>query len=125
MAKVYTTDVPEPNFRDAFENGQFNMAKHTALEQKYVEDVKHRLEEMGYGGKHFGEIMRFPVADGYAQYMVAKARPFTLVHLALGDGWHIPAAHARGLTLADLEDELKRQKFWQEIADKQKQSRIP
>ncbi len=54
-------------------------------------------------GDLVGEIIRFHIADGYAEYMVVKQRPLTLSHLNIGDGYQIPKAHMRGLRLADVQ----------------------
>lgn len=53
-----------------------------------------------------GREVTWPRADGYARYLVAGVRPLSLVHLPLGDGWRLPAAHERGLTLADVRASL-------------------
>ena len=55
-----------------------------------------------------GEIVRFPIADGYAQYMIWDGR--SMIHLPLGDAWQIPEAHARGLRLADLRENVRRER---------------
>ena len=49
-----------------------------------------------------GEEVRFPIADGYARYLVSSAIPLELTHIAAGDGWQIPGAHMRGLELGDI-----------------------
>lgn len=61
-------------------------------------------------GKLVGEVVRFPAADGYAQYMVWKHAPLELVHLALGDAWSIPNAHARGLRITDIKANIERER---------------
>ena len=53
-------------------------------------------------GDLVGEIIKFPVADGYAEYMVESERPLKLVHLADWDEYSIPPAHIRGLRLTDV-----------------------
>lgn len=40
-----------------------------------------------HNGKNVGKIIRFPVADGYAEYMVAAMKPLELVHIPLFDGY--------------------------------------
>ena len=49
-----------------------------------------------------GFLMSFPVADGCAVYRVVKAKPLTVQHVDYMDGWQIPAAHIRGLTMVDV-----------------------
>ncbi len=50
--------------------------------------------------KHAGEIIRFPVADGHAEYMVIKYSE--IIFLPLYDEYQIPEAHVRGLMKADI-----------------------
>ena len=52
--------------------------------------------------KMAGRLLRFSIADGYALYMVLTRDPLQLIGLRLGDGYEIPAAHMRGLNLADI-----------------------
>lgn len=56
-------------------------------ENDYIERLKTYLKNDGYTGKNVGEIIRFPVCDGYALYMVLSMRPLRLIHLELGDCW--------------------------------------
>lgn len=49
-----------------------------------------------------GMVWRYPVADGCAQYVVMDTKPLSLIHLPLGDAWHIPDIVRRGLTVSDL-----------------------
>ena len=69
-----------------------------------------------------GKVVRFPFADGYAQYMVWKLRPLELVHLDLGDGWNIPAAHARGLKVSDIREMVGREEAWSLLFSKKKEA---
>lgn len=48
-----------------------------------------------------GVVIKIPHADGYAQYMVGRIEPFSLIHLELGDAWRAHAATERGLILDD------------------------
>lgn len=51
-----------------------------------------------------GAILRFPVADGYALYLVAKdtGRTVELKHIPYGDAWQVHPALIRGLTRKDV-----------------------
>lgn len=55
--------------------------------------------------------------DGHARYMVNSVRPLSLIHLALGDGWRLPAAHERGLSLADVRHQIKGERAWMSVVD--------
>lgn len=61
-------------------------------------------------GEIVGGVIRFPVADGYAFYQVASAKPLTLAHIPLGDGHQIPDAHVRGLRAAEVRDLVERER---------------
>ena len=43
--------------------------------------------------KNVGKVIKFPVADGCAEYMVASMKPLTLIHLPLMDKWEFQYAH--------------------------------
>lgn len=64
-----------------------------------------------HNGDMVGELVRFQIADGFALYMVIKQRPLTVVHINAGDGWHAHAATIRGLNLADVRQQAKRNRF--------------
>ena len=68
-------------------------------EQDYIEGLKNWCKEHGKGTSR-GEVVRFPVGDGYAQYMVFSGS--ALIHLPLGDAYQIPEAHSRGLRAKDI-----------------------
>jgi hypothetical protein len=83
--KVYScpkqVPAPEPDYRN------FDMKKEQALQDKHQEDLKNWLKANGFAGKHTGEIVRFGVADGYAEYMFMDGPKSGLVHLPYGDGY--------------------------------------
>jgi len=101
--KTFSSPIPAPPF-----NVRATYAQARAEEADYIAAVATALRGMGWVGPLTGEVVRFPIADGYALYMVAEPPPKTrgaamsLVHLPLGDAWAIPAAHARGLRKADI-----------------------
>jgi hypothetical protein len=67
-----------------------------------------------------GYVWRWPVADGYAVYVVTKLRPLTLTWVNVGDGYAVPDAHIRGLTKADLEAQKEFDLKWREMTAKTK-----
>lgn len=67
-----------------------------------------------------GEVIRFSVADGFAQYVVTSVKPLTLVFIDEMDGYRIPEAHIRGLRLKDVEAMVAREKAWEEMFAKKK-----
>lgn len=56
-------------------------------------------------GEIVGAIVRFPVADGYAHYLVKKDKPLTLQHLPYADAYAAHPALIRGLRRQDILDE--------------------
>lgn len=73
-------------------DGEFN-------ENWFEDEEAHRaqvamwLKENGYNGPYSGEVVRFPRADGYANYMLADCTPGLglrsfLLHLPYGDAWY-------------------------------------
>lgn len=60
-----------------------------------------------------GVIIRFQIADGYAQYMVMSYTK--LIHIQEDDAYSIPAAHARGLNKADILQNIKSAKALAEL----------
>lgn len=61
------------------------------------------------GAELSGEVIAFPVADGYARYMVVRVVPtVTLIHLPLGDAWTF--RYAKRLIAKDVRDEVARSK---------------
>ena len=110
MATVYSalSTVPTPKFPTPFDNEVYKKN-----EEQYVIDLKKELKSMGYKGKNFGEILRFQVADGYAEYMVVSMRPLKLMHLPLGDAYSFGYAHL--LTSKEVNEQIKRQKALLEL----------
>lgn len=58
-----------------------------------------------------GSIVRFPVADGYAVYVVTKHRPLTLSVVFIGDSYQALPATIRGTTEAEIRQQLRIQEF--------------
>ncbi len=57
---------------------------------------------------YVGEVLRFPVADGYALYMVAALKPIQLIHIELGDAYVFK--YAELLKKADIKDKIDKSK---------------
>lgn len=65
-----------------------------------------------------GSVVRWPMADGYAQYLVAATKPVELIHLPIGDAWDFPLAHRA--TKKDIVGRLDADKAWAEMVAKSK-----
>jgi hypothetical protein len=113
MAKIFSApssiSLPQWSIK---KTRQENMAE----EKAYLDQLKDMLTKRKPTQKLVGEIIKFPVADGYAQYMVASMTPLELVHIPLGDAWDFQYAHR--LTKKDVEEKIKNQKAIEELFKK-------
>jgi hypothetical protein len=111
-AKVFSTPtgIDAPDFGDAFVNGGYSINKESELRSEFLDKLRGWLKANKYTGPLAGKVVRWPIADGYAEYMVVSLRPLTLIHLPLGDAWRMPAPFERGLTAADIRDQVERAK---------------
>lgn len=111
MATIYQSPsqipVPELDFQN-FDNYL-----------KECEEYKVKLKEFisrSRKGKYIGEVIRFPVADSYAEYMVASMNPPELIHIATGDAWEFQYAHLLGEK--EIKEQIDRQKALKELFSK-------
>jgi len=105
--KVYSvpTEVPVPEV----DYSNFNYAKMLKDEEDHQERLKQWLIANGFTGKYTGEIVRFPVADGCATYMLADVpRRSVLVHLPYGDAYEYP--YVEHIPKKDIVERIKMQK---------------
>lgn len=63
--------------------------------------------------EYAGEIVKYHIADGYAEYMVFSVKPVKLVHIPLYDAYHFPYAHR--WTAKDIKDMVKRERAMKEL----------
>lgn len=99
MAKVFTLphgfDAPDFNWEDI---EQYN---------KDCADLTDRLKKWCIernNQKSVGEIIKFQVADGYAEYMVASTIPVQLIHLPFWDAYESEFAHL--MTAKAVQDKI-------------------
>jgi hypothetical protein len=104
MAEIYSAPkevrLPKLDFS--------NMQDYNKDCNRYVSDLVKHIKDMGYKGKNVGEIVKFAVADGYAEYMVLSMKPMRLVHIPLGDAYEFPYAHL--MTAKEITKKLDAQK---------------
>lgn len=87
----------------------YNRVEEQKKEAAYKEAIKSWLVENGYNGPNTGGIASFPVADGYAQYMLGeKGRSTILIHLEIGDAYNYQFIER--LTKADIMQSITRDK---------------
>jgi len=109
--KIY--DLPKEVPAPVVDYSNYNHKKAEADEKKHTNKLKKHLIKLGYDKPLTGEILRDPVADGYALYMVADAgRNWGLVHLPYGDAYH--STDVEFLPKAEVKKRIQSQK---KIAD--------
>lgn len=89
MAKVFAPPKevgPPPSLRLDYRTYQ-------AQQEAWVDKLRSWVKANGDDSDLCGRIVSFPVADGFAQYMVLRKRPLGLVHLPLGDAYQFRYAH--------------------------------
>jgi len=106
MAIAYGNPVPAPDFLDA--DGRYDHDGYAERCKAYREATE-RYIRTELGGKHkmTGKIIRFQIADGYAQYMLWT--PTKWIHLDEIDGYHAHEATIRGMRAADVVEQIERQ----------------
>jgi len=116
-AKIYSAPaevkLPENTF-DNVKDWEVN-------DNKYIEELKQHLQELGYNGKNMGEILRFPAADSYALYMVISMKPLQLVHLELGDAWGFQYANL--LTAKEVQKKIDAEKRFAAFLEENKKNK--
>ncbi len=94
----------------------YDPAKEARREEEHRIALKEWLIKAGYDGKYTGEILSEPMADGYANYMMAdKGRSSFLVHLPYGDAWD--SRNVEFLPRAEVIKRIERKKNWAKIPD--------
>lgn len=114
MAKIYS--APKSIKLPKFDFLNSNHKKMIEDERKYIADLKQHIKEMGYTEVEAGEIIKFPVADGYAQYMILSLKPVRLIHIELGDAYAFQYVNL--LKAKDVREKLRLQKAFNEIFSK-------
>ena len=110
MATIYS---PPPGFEPPIITpDDYKEHRWEAIESEYIERLAQDARRTTPANPLVGKVVHFPIADGYAQYMVWRTKPLQLMHLNLGDGWSIPDAHARGLRLADVRTMIENERRW-------------
>lgn len=110
--KVYDSPIEAPGL--SFVDGRFSMEETERAESKYMEALTTYVKE-NFNGPLAGEVVRTPIADGYAQYMVAKVEGKTsLIHIPLGDAW-TDARFERTVTVREIREILTRQRHIKEL----------
>lgn len=116
-ATVYSCpeELPEPDFGSfRTEDGGYDVDAYFAACLKHEEAVSTWARENSPSDLA-GEIIRYPVADGKASYVVYTTKPLALIHLNGGDGYEIDPMMLRGMRVSDVRDAVRHQKALAEI----------
>ena len=111
-AKIYSAfeELTVPSF--SFGTGA-SIEDYNKANDQYIQDLKDKLTEMGYTGKNVGEVIKFPVADSHALYMVISMRPLQLMHIPIVDAWDFQYVHL--LTAKEVNEQIEAQKRLAEL----------
>lgn len=108
MGKVYSPPseikVPDFNWED--------IPAYEAANKKFIEDLKAFCLNRN-NAEHVGEVIQFPVADSYAQYMVAALSPVELIHIPLWDAWEYQ--YVERLTKKDIIEKIRQTKAMEKL----------
>lgn len=78
-----------------------------------MQDYEDRSAKVDPGGKSLvGALVRFPVADGAAIYVVAQDEPLALRHVPYGDGYEAAEATIRGVNKATVKAQLRQDQYF-------------
>jgi hypothetical protein len=111
MAQVFSApaavgNAPEFNFSEE------SYASYQKRCDAFTQSVVKWAREHGEGSLR-GEEVQFPVADGYARYIVLSTNPVKLIHLPLGDAWHFE--YASRLLAKDIQELVRRRKAFNSL----------
>ena len=118
MAEIYAApkSIEKPSFSifsDTSIPAKDRLAKYREAEENYIQQVRDLLKANGYTGKNAGEIIKFPVADSHAMYMVASMKPLKLMHMPLGDEWTFQYDYL--LTAKEVQQKVDQQKSLEKL----------
>ncbi len=111
MAKLDPNPASFPSFDESGFKGQ-----EEALEKLYATSAA--IDFTNPKADLTGAVVKFPIADGYAVYVVSKNSPLTVQHVPFGDAWQIYAPTIRGLNRADILEQLRRRKAVRDLFGK-------
>jgi len=107
MAKLDTQTIPGP-----WDNGiDADWEAHFKAESAALQELRERAASLPEG-EVVGAFLSFPVADGFAHYVVTKARPLTVAHVPFGDGYRVAPMMIRGMRKSDVLAMVKRERAY-------------
>jgi hypothetical protein len=110
----YTPTDPSINFQDHGWEAIDRSQKHL----KELIEISDKIDPDDPNCDITNAILKFPVADGYAFYIVSKAKPLTLSLIPIGDSYQIMGAAIRGINKAFVLDHLRTKKRFESLFKK-------
>ena len=83
-----------------------SLVDYRKAEEKFVDDLRNFVIQRKKG-KYIGKVVKFPVADGYARYMVASVKPLELVWMPLDDEYQFQ--YIDRLNWSDIKEKVEQQ----------------
>lgn len=110
MAKIYSPpteigEAPHLDFTDKSRDFKDILADEEKAEEAYTQKIVEWAKKHGSSDLR-GELIRYPVADGYALYVVYSLKPATLIHVPVGDAWQFQ--YADRFTAKDIKNDVAR-----------------
>ena len=90
MAKIIQTpsNIPAPEFSiDKLLSGESEKESN-----EFISKIKSYCKANG-SGPLAGTEVKFPIADGYAKYVILSSSPAVMMHLKIDDAWDARVAH--------------------------------
>jgi hypothetical protein len=115
MGRIFAS--PEGIDKPQFKPGQ-DWKEFDKLEADYEAKIVAWAKEHGKGPEA-GEKVRFPVADGYAVYVIVSLKPIVLIHIDTGDAWQYQ--YVNRLTASDLRKQIAGAKAMRELFSKKQE----
>lgn len=107
-----------------FELPEYDMSLDVPWDEQPQEMVLNELTETSNNlpeGEIVGAVLKFPVADGHAFYLVTDDDPLMVQYIMYGDCYYVHPALIRGLEREDVLHQLADRKWWNDMATKANQ----
>jgi hypothetical protein len=108
-----------PKTMDFFTDKKFDRDSLYKAEGKWIDKLREWCKQNS-DDVLAGEVIKEPVADGYAVYMILSTKPVRLIHLPLGDAWESRWAHR--WTAGDVKMMLAQERRLQEVLSTNKEN---
>lgn len=107
MAKIYggVEGIAKPQMSEDFNDD-------LKAEEEYIKKIVEYAKKANLCPEA-GKELDFPVADGYARYIVLSLKPVQLIHLDVGDAWQYH--YVNRLTASDIRKEIKNRETLEEL----------